>query len=37
MKVGHNTGPSGHTTNLSSATAHFLEAVEVESGGGGVI
>jgi virginiamycin B lyase len=37
MKVGHNTGKAGSTTNLSSAVAHFLEAVEVESGGGGVI
>jgi hypothetical protein len=37
MRIGHNNGASGNTTNLSSATAHFLEAIEVESGGGGVI
>jgi virginiamycin B lyase len=37
MRVGHNNGASDNTTNLSSATAHFLEAIEVESGGGGVI
>jgi hypothetical protein len=37
MKVRHNGVAAGKTTNLSSATAHFLEAVEVESGGGGII
>ena len=37
MKIAHNYGASSNPTNLSSATAHFLEAVEVESGGGGVI
>ena len=37
MKVEYNYGDADPTTNLSSAMAHFLEAVEVESGGGGVI
>lgn len=37
MRVGNNNNRPINPTNVSSATAHFLEAVEVESGGGGVI
>ena len=37
MKIAHNYAASSNPTNLSSATAHFLEAVEVQSGGGGII